>query len=261
MRLDEEEGARYLGVLLVGPERGARMLTATIRRRPVCAAGNVSHRLALVFSLTAVWCLPGCQTFTLPVKYESPDMARPVAGSDAGVVTLFFSPVEDRRTRAIHSLNVCLKEFASTYQTDRSPVEIVHEALVTELSKSGVRMTSTVEGAQGTLRGQLKQFEHCTNDTSYTVDVHVDLYGTENAGVLWSGDLYARVIFSSGSSLSTDYERKVNIGFSRALTEAIPKVNQPSFTRALKSLAVGSPALPSGGASKPAAADVPPPIY
>jgi hypothetical protein len=217
----------------------------------------MSNSLALVFSLAAVWCLHGCvgRMYTLPVKYESPGLTGPKAGSDAGAVTLFLPRVEDRRTGTIRSLNVCLQEIGNTYQTDRPPIEIVQEALVTELGRSDVRVTSAVETAQGTLRGQLKQFEHCTDDSSYTVDARVELYGTESAGLLWSGDLYGRVVFSAGSSLSADYERKVTTGFSQALTQAVQKLNQPGFTRALRSLTGGSPPLPSGGASQP------PPIY
>jgi hypothetical protein len=127
--------------------------------------------------------------------------------------------------------------------------------MATELSMLGIRVASLADAAQGTLRGQLKQFERCGTDESFTVDAHVDLFGTDGVQLVWSGELYGKTVVSSGGSGSADYERNLTTGFSRALTEAVQKLNQPGFMRAVKSLGGESPPLPSGGASTP------PPIY
>lgn len=209
----------------------------------------------MIVTLLVLECLTGCVSSpnNLPVRYEATGIPNTVAGSD-GKTTLFFPTIEDRRTGSIRSLNTCFQGGGLTFQTDRPPAVIVHEALTTELSVLGVGVTPLAGGAQGTLRGQLKKFEVCQDDGSYQVETHVELYGTDGES-LWAGDLYGRTVHSSGSSLSADFERNLTTGFSQALTEAVQKLNQPGFLRALKSLARESPALPSGGASPP------PPVY
>jgi len=214
----------------------------------------MQNRAALICSLTAGWFLPGCVTYTLPVKYEAPGQAKAVSGSDPARVALYLPPVVDRRTSGMRSLNVCMQGGALTFQTDRPPAEIVHDALESELSLLGIGVASISGGAQGTLRAQIKQFETCQSDDSFTVDAHVELFGLERES-LWAGELQSRALYRSGSSTSADFERNLTAGFSRALTEAIQKLNHPGFMRAVKSLGGELPPLPSDGASPP------PPIY
>jgi hypothetical protein len=224
---------------------------------PLVAARGVVDCLRVLHVLVLLCCLQGCETFTLNVAYQPTGTAQTTVGSDNTPVTLFLPPVEDQRSQGIRSLNVCFVGGAHTYQTDRPPTDIVREALATELSLLGVRVSSTATDAQASFKGVLRRFEQCLSEESSTIEIQAELHAQEGSRLLWGGTLQNQVVKKSGSAYSPTFAAILSAGLSQALSAAVQQLGQnSSFAQAVANLRGRVPMRPSPDLAFP-----PPPIY
>lgn len=221
---------------------------------PTVTAHGLFDWLRLLHVLVLFCCLQGCETFTLDVAYQPTDVARTLVRPDNPPVTLFLSSVEDRRSTGIKSLNVCFQGGANTYRTAHPVTDIVREALATELSLLGVRISTTMIDAQASFKGVLRRFEQCGDAQTSTVEIHAELHAQEGSRLLWSGSLQSEIVKPRPSSLSSTFAAELSAALSQALSAAVQQLGQNSgFAQAVANL--------KGRPPGPTLPSQPPPIY
>lgn len=222
------------------------------------AAHGLFDWLCVLHALVLLCCLQGCMSFTLDVAYQPTDVARTLVGSNQTPVILFLSAVEDRRSRGINSLNVCFVGSMHTYRTALPPTDIVREALATELSLLGVRVSTTMTDAQAIFKGMLRRFEQCAGDNTSTVEIQAELHALGGSVPLWSGSLRSEVKAKGGEGvLSSTYETGLSSDLSQALSASVQQLGQNTgFARAIANLKGSPPGQPPQTLPSQ-----PPPIY